>query len=166
MFQVSSKRAQQWCQSKNNIPYFETSAKEAINVEQAFQTIAKNALAQESEVSVCYKYSKRASFNCVLESYCHVSYISARSSFIMNSRIKSNWPTTKEAMVKVIRALARSWNNGKLGWLWRVLHRSTCTFTCARRTWRIYCDELYMYRKSHKYISLSSYVQDISISSR
>ena len=47
--QVSSKRAQQWCHSKNDIPYFETSAKEAINVEQAFQTIAKNALAQETE---------------------------------------------------------------------------------------------------------------------
>ena len=47
---MSLKRAQQWCQSKNHIPYFETSAKEAINVEQAFQTIAKNALAQESEV--------------------------------------------------------------------------------------------------------------------
>ena len=43
---VSTKRAQQWCHSKNDIPYFETSAKEAINVEQAFQTIAKNALAQ------------------------------------------------------------------------------------------------------------------------
>ena len=43
---VSTRRAQQWCQSKNEIPYFETSAKEAINVEQAFQTIAKNALAQ------------------------------------------------------------------------------------------------------------------------
>uniref|UniRef100_A0A8C2ZSI9 RAB7a, member RAS oncogene family n=1 Tax=Cyclopterus lumpus TaxID=8103 RepID=A0A8C2ZSI9_CYCLU len=38
--------AQAWCQSKNNIPYFETSAKEAINVEQAFQTIARNALKQ------------------------------------------------------------------------------------------------------------------------
>ena len=48
-YQVSSKRAQQWCHSKNDIPYFETSAKEAINVEQAFQTIAKNALAQETE---------------------------------------------------------------------------------------------------------------------
>ena len=31
------------------VPYFETSAKEAINVELAFQTIARNALAQESE---------------------------------------------------------------------------------------------------------------------
>lgn len=46
---VQSKRAERWCQSKNNIPYFETSAKDATNVEQAFQAIAKNALAQESE---------------------------------------------------------------------------------------------------------------------
>ncbi|XP_009947897.1 PREDICTED: ras-related protein Rab-7a isoform X1 [Leptosomus discolor] len=44
--QVTTKRAQAWCYSKNNIPYFETSAKEAINVEQAFQTIARNALKQ------------------------------------------------------------------------------------------------------------------------
>jgi Ras-related protein Rab-7A len=46
---VSTKRLQAWCQAKGNIPNFETSAKEAINVEQAFQTIAKNALKQESE---------------------------------------------------------------------------------------------------------------------
>lgn len=39
-----------WCQAKGSIPYFETSAKEAINVEQAFQTIAKNALQQEGDV--------------------------------------------------------------------------------------------------------------------
>lgn len=49
IFQVSTKRAQQWCQSKNDIPYFETSAKEGINVDIAFQTIAKNALSQETE---------------------------------------------------------------------------------------------------------------------
>lgn len=52
LFEVSTKRAQQWCHSKNDIPYFETSAKEAINVEQAFQTIAKNALAQEYEDNI------------------------------------------------------------------------------------------------------------------
>ena len=51
-FQVSARRAQGWCHSKNDMPYFETSAKEAINVEQAFQTIAKNALAQETEVEL------------------------------------------------------------------------------------------------------------------
>ena len=46
----------QWCQAKGNIPYFETSAKEAINVEQAFQTIAKNALAQEAETELYADY--------------------------------------------------------------------------------------------------------------
>jgi len=45
---VTQKRSQAWCQANGNIPYFETSAKEAINVDQAFQTIAKNALQQES----------------------------------------------------------------------------------------------------------------------
>jgi Ras-related protein Rab-7A len=52
---VSQKRAMAWCQSKGNIPYFETSAKEAINVEQAFQTIARNAMAQEVETTDLYK---------------------------------------------------------------------------------------------------------------
>ncbi|KAI5296600.1 hypothetical protein KEM56_005415, partial [Ascosphaera pollenicola] len=44
---VSTKRATQYCQSKGNIPYFETSAKEAVNVDQAFETIARCALSQE-----------------------------------------------------------------------------------------------------------------------
>lgn len=49
---ISQKRAMSWCQNKNNIPYFETSAKEAINVEQAFQTIAKNAMQQEADMDM------------------------------------------------------------------------------------------------------------------
>uniref|UniRef100_A0A6A7FQ74 Ras-related protein Rab-7a-like n=2 Tax=Hirondellea gigas TaxID=1518452 RepID=A0A6A7FQ74_9CRUS len=49
---VSTKRAQQWCQSKADVPYFETSAKEAINIELAFQTIARNALAQEQDLDL------------------------------------------------------------------------------------------------------------------
>lgn len=53
-FQVATKRAQAWCQSKNNMPYFETSAKEAISVEQAFQTIAQNALKQVSRMPFYY----------------------------------------------------------------------------------------------------------------
>lgn len=60
---VSTKRAQQWCQSKNNIPYFETSAKEALNVEQAFQTIAKNALEQESEVELYHEFPDQIKLN-------------------------------------------------------------------------------------------------------
>lgn len=38
--QISTKRAMTFCQSKGGIPYFETSAKEAINVEQAFEGMA------------------------------------------------------------------------------------------------------------------------------
>ena len=34
---ISSKRAMIFCQSKGGIPYFETSAKEAVNIEQAFE---------------------------------------------------------------------------------------------------------------------------------
>jgi len=44
---VSSARAQQWCKSKNSIPYHETSAATAQNVEAAFQEIARKALKQE-----------------------------------------------------------------------------------------------------------------------
>ena len=40
--QISSKRAMTFCQSKGGIPYFETSAKEAINVEGAFEGKSKN----------------------------------------------------------------------------------------------------------------------------
>jgi Ras-related protein Rab-7A len=46
--QVSLNKAKAWCQGKGDIPNFETSAKDATNVEQAFHTIAKNALAQEA----------------------------------------------------------------------------------------------------------------------
>ena len=48
------KRANAWCQTKGGIPYFETSAKEAINVEQAFQTVAKAALNQDSDPGDIY----------------------------------------------------------------------------------------------------------------
>lgn len=47
--QISQKRAMTYCQSKGGIPYFETSAKEAVNVEQAFEVIARQALAQEEQ---------------------------------------------------------------------------------------------------------------------
>lgn len=35
--QISNKRAMTFCQSKGDIPYFETSAKEASNIDQAFE---------------------------------------------------------------------------------------------------------------------------------
>ncbi|KAF8567099.1 hypothetical protein P879_06941 [Paragonimus westermani] len=53
---IAERRARQWCQLKGNLPYFECSAKEATNVQQAFQHVARVALAQESEVEICTEF--------------------------------------------------------------------------------------------------------------
>lgn len=47
--EVTTKQLQQWCTMKGGIASFESSAKEAINVEQAFQEAARKALAQEMQ---------------------------------------------------------------------------------------------------------------------
>ncbi|KAI5845997.1 ras-like protein Rab7 [Tricharina praecox] len=50
--QVPRKRALAYCHQKGQLPYFECSAKEGEGVEQAFEAIARNALAQqESEMT-------------------------------------------------------------------------------------------------------------------
>lgn len=61
--QVSQRRAEQWCKSKNDLPFFETSAKEAINVEQAFQKVAKSALMQETEVELYNEFPDQIQLN-------------------------------------------------------------------------------------------------------
>ncbi|MED6133599.1 hypothetical protein PIB30_029651 [Stylosanthes scabra] len=44
---VTEKKAREWCASRGNLPYFETSAKEGYNVEEVFLYVAK--IASENE---------------------------------------------------------------------------------------------------------------------
>ncbi|KAL5975481.1 hypothetical protein ACLOJK_019803 [Asimina triloba] len=52
---VAEKKAKEWCVSKGNIPYFETSAKEDCNVDAAFLCVAKIALANEHEQDIYFQ---------------------------------------------------------------------------------------------------------------
>ena len=54
--QVSAQKAQRWCQEKGNFPYFETSAKEATGVDQAFDVTARNALQQDDAEGLDQEY--------------------------------------------------------------------------------------------------------------
>ncbi|KAH8417716.1 hypothetical protein KR222_004745, partial [Zaprionus bogoriensis] len=47
--QVSVRAAEEWCKLRNNILYFETSAKDGSNVEEAFETIARKTLDMKEE---------------------------------------------------------------------------------------------------------------------
>lgn len=47
--QVSRKKAESWAQSKGGMPFFETSAKDDVNVEAAFTAIARAALRHDKE---------------------------------------------------------------------------------------------------------------------
>ena len=51
---ISPKHALSWCNSFKNMAYFETSVKEAINVDQAFATVAKSSLARDKERKLLY----------------------------------------------------------------------------------------------------------------
>jgi Ras-related protein Rab-7A len=64
--QVSQQKAKGWCSSKGDIPLFETSAKEGENVNKAFDTIAMNALQQESANPQVYVFVQSTKFNFYL----------------------------------------------------------------------------------------------------
>lgn len=56
---ISSKRAMTFCQSKGNIPYFETSAKEAVNVEQAFEGEETSRPSYYRCILILFSYRKK-----------------------------------------------------------------------------------------------------------
>ena len=49
-------KAQQWCTMKGELPYFETSVKDAINIEEAFVAVAKAALAQKTKAELYQEF--------------------------------------------------------------------------------------------------------------
>mmetsp|Transcript_35280 Transcript_35280/g.113421 ORF Transcript_35280/g.113421 Transcript_35280/m.113421 type:complete len:206 (-) Transcript_35280:119-736(-) len=51
---ATRKRALAWCEGKGNVPLFETSAKTAVNIEEAFELIARNSLLQEAREADLY----------------------------------------------------------------------------------------------------------------
>ena len=45
---VSSQKAQAWCKENNDMPYFETSAKEGVSVNEAFINMVRRGIQRES----------------------------------------------------------------------------------------------------------------------
>ncbi|XP_072968841.1 ras-related protein Rab7-like [Typha angustifolia] len=52
---VSEKKAKEWCASKGNIPYLETSAKEDYNIDAAFLRVAKLALEHDRDLDIYFQ---------------------------------------------------------------------------------------------------------------
>jgi Ras-related protein Rab-7A len=65
---VPAKKIQAYCAARGNLPYFETSAKEATGVEQAFEVIARNALQQDDAQDFSQEYSDAININLDTES--------------------------------------------------------------------------------------------------
>lgn len=60
---VPTTKAQQWCKNHGNIQYFETSAKDNINVESAFLAIAKAAASQDKEEEIYFPQTVQLNSN-------------------------------------------------------------------------------------------------------
>jgi len=64
---ITESRARSWCEEKGNIPYFETSAREATKVEAAFLTIARAALQQEKDDDIYHDFQDNVNLDDVPE---------------------------------------------------------------------------------------------------
>ena len=66
---VPTSDAKKWCWSRNNIPYFETSAKDGSGVVEAFQGIARDAVFKEkareaTQLAIVIPNIKLATITC------------------------------------------------------------------------------------------------------
>mmetsp|Transcript_30680 Transcript_30680/g.57325 ORF Transcript_30680/g.57325 Transcript_30680/m.57325 type:complete len:208 (-) Transcript_30680:369-992(-) len=52
--EVSDTKLEDWCERRGNLPHFETSAKDTINVDQAFETVARQAIQYEANNKELY----------------------------------------------------------------------------------------------------------------
>ena len=65
-----SEDAESWCKENGGVPYFETSAKDDINVEQAFVTAARQVKLLQPDVKASFsdtvdlKGQKKGGFSC------------------------------------------------------------------------------------------------------
>ncbi|PWZ39386.1 Ras-related protein Rab7, partial [Zea mays] len=100
---VPEKKAREWCASKGDIPYFETSAKEVHNVDTAFLCIARLALEHEHDQDIYG--STRRSFNTLdtwhdefLNQVSHISHEHIRNtlrSLCLSRRKAGEWCASK-----------------------------------------------------------------------
>ena len=63
--EVSWDQAKSWCQNKNNMPFFETSAKDSTNVDQAFEKLVNAASAYKDKPQGIIELPCLTQINCV-----------------------------------------------------------------------------------------------------
>ncbi|GMM48770.1 Rab family GTPase [Pichia kluyveri] len=66
---ISTKKAQALSNSLGNLPYFETSAKESVNIDQAFEVVARCALKQEEIMEFNDDYTDAVNINVDDDNY-------------------------------------------------------------------------------------------------
>ena len=63
--EVSWNQVKSWCRNKNNMPFFETSAKDSTNVDLAFEMLVNNSLAYKDKQQGIREWPCSTQINCV-----------------------------------------------------------------------------------------------------